>query len=119
MNALTHSPGPWEWVGNCLESKAPGHYESVLEAKVSCGQFCYGGSVELTISDADKKLIEACPDLLMILEIIAADDDAARRERRQPLLMSGVRMALDAALIKAGRKAAPTAVRHVTTAGGA
>ncbi|CAM8831220.1 hypothetical protein [Burkholderia pseudomallei] len=43
-------------------------------------------------------------DLAMVLEIIAADDDTARRERRQPLLTSGVRIALDAALIKAGRK---------------
>ncbi len=119
MNALTHSPGPWEWVGNCLESKAPGHYESVLEAKVSCGQFCYGGSVELTISDADKKLIEACPDLLMILEIIAADDDAARPARRPPRRMSGRRQGRAPARINAAPKAAPTAVRHVTTAGGA
>lgn len=112
MNALTHSPGPWEWVGNCLESKAPGHYESVLEAKVSCGQFCYGGSVELTISDADKKLIEACPDLLMILEMLAAEADAGT-----VMIPSALRLTIDAALIKAGRKAAPTAVRHVTIAG--
>ncbi|WP_175682674.1 hypothetical protein [Burkholderia cenocepacia] len=103
MNTMKHSPGPWEWVGSCLESRAPGHYESVLEAKVSCSKFCYGGTVELTISDADRQLMQACPDLVMVLEIIASDDDAARRERRQPLLMSGVRMALDAALIKAGR----------------
>ncbi|MDR8920511.1 hypothetical protein [Burkholderia multivorans] len=51
-------------------------------------------------------------DALTVLEIIAADADAG-----EILMTSGVRMALDAALIKAGRKAAPTAVRHVTIAG--
>ncbi|TGB34374.1 hypothetical protein [Burkholderia thailandensis] len=45
-------------------------------------------------------------DALMALELIAAEDDAARHNGK-PLLTSGVRMALDAALIKAGRKAAP------------
>ncbi|KVL59292.1 hypothetical protein WT01_15805 [Burkholderia cepacia] len=49
-------------------------------------------------------LASVVADLVMILEIIAADDDTARRERHQPLLTSGVRIALDAALIKAGRK---------------
>ncbi|HHT8992809.1 TPA: hypothetical protein ACT5B2_003854 [Burkholderia cenocepacia] len=117
MNTMKHSPGPWEWVGNCLESKAPGHYESVLEAKVSCSTFCYGGTVELTISDADRKLMEACPDLLMVLEIIAADDDAERLARRKPLLTSGVRTALDAVLIKAGRKSVPE--RHPQSDGSA
>lgn len=57
-------------------------------------------------------------DALMALELIAAEDDAARHNGK-PLLTSGVRMALDAALIKAGRKAAPTPVRHITVAGGA
>jgi hypothetical protein len=48
----THSPGPWEWVGRDLESNFPGHYESVIESTVSCGSFCYGGLVEMKISDA-------------------------------------------------------------------
>lgn len=41
-------------------------------------------------------------DLAMALELIAADADAGNSR-----LTSGVRMALDAALIKAGRKEAP------------
>ncbi|MBR8343046.1 hypothetical protein KDX40_04750 [Burkholderia ambifaria] len=41
-------------------------------------------------------------DTLMALELIAADADAGNSK-----LTSGVRMALDAALIKAGRKEAP------------
>ena len=51
-------------------------------------------------------------DLAMALELIAADADAGNSR-----LTSGVRLALDAALIKAGRKAAPEPVRHVTIAG--
>lgn len=45
-------------------------------------------------------------DMALALEMIAAEDDAARHNGT-PLLTSGVRMTLDAALIKAGRKAAP------------
>lgn len=41
-------------------------------------------------------------DMAMALELIAADADAGNSR-----LTSGVRMALDAALIKAGRKEAP------------
>ncbi|HDR9834681.1 TPA: hypothetical protein QDC51_001445 [Burkholderia multivorans] len=55
-------------------------------------------------------------DALMVLEMIAAEDDAARHNGT-PLLTSGVRMTLDAALIKAGRKEAPVPVRHFTIAG--
>ena len=53
-------------------------------------------------------------DALMALELIAADADAGNSR-----LTSGVRLALDAVLIKAGRKAAPEPVRHITVAGGA
>ncbi|HDR9199313.1 TPA: hypothetical protein SAO52_002063 [Burkholderia vietnamiensis] len=58
-------------------------------------------------------------DMALALEMISDEDDAARERTKQPLLTSGVRTMLDVALIKAGRKAAPTAVRHVTIAGGA
>lgn len=53
-------------------------------------------------------------DAYMVLELIAADADAGTI-----MLTSGVRLAIDAALIKAGRKKAPEPVRHVTIAGGA
>ncbi|MBN3744645.1 hypothetical protein G3N96_04240 [Burkholderia sp. Se-20373] len=51
-------------------------------------------------------------ETLMAVELIAADADAGNSR-----LTSGVRLALDAALIKAGRKAAPEPVRHITIAG--
>ncbi|MCA8447555.1 hypothetical protein [Burkholderia vietnamiensis] len=56
-------------------------------------------------------------DMALALEMISDEDDAARERTKQPLLTSGVRTMLDAALIKAGRKAAPMPVRHVTIAG--
>ncbi|MBU9369446.1 hypothetical protein KTE69_13810 [Burkholderia multivorans] len=73
---------------------------------------------------ADSKLAEitaknrarefaAASDMAEILEIIAADADAGTI-----MLTSGVRLAIDAALIKAGRKKAPEPVRHFTINGG-
>ncbi|MBU9604448.1 hypothetical protein [Burkholderia multivorans] len=59
-------------------------------------------------------LFSASPNMAEILEIIAADADAGTI-----MLTSGVRLAIDAALIKAGRKAAPVPVRHFTINGGA
>ncbi|MBN3832925.1 hypothetical protein [Burkholderia sp. Ac-20344] len=53
-------------------------------------------------------------DALMILEMLAADADAGK-----VMIPSGLRLSIDAALIKAGRKAAPVPVRHITVAGGA
>ncbi|MCA8263305.1 hypothetical protein QZM95_20165 [Burkholderia multivorans] len=40
------------------------------------------------------------------LELVAAKDDAARKAGK-PIFTSGERLTIDAALIKAGRKAAP------------
>ncbi|WP_241300547.1 hypothetical protein [Burkholderia stabilis] len=55
-------------------------------------------------------------DALIALELVAVEDDAARHNGK-PLLTSAARILLDDALIKAGRKAAPEPVRHVTIAG--
>ncbi|MDI3304883.1 MAG: hypothetical protein QJR04_26400 [Burkholderia multivorans] len=61
-------------------------------------------------------LFAASPNMALALEMIAAEDDAARHNGT-PLLTSGVRMTLDAALIKAGRKEVPVPVRHVRICG--
>lgn len=53
-------------------------------------------------------------DMAMVLEMLAADADAGK-----VMIPSGLRLSIDAALIKAGRKPAPTPVRHITVAGGA
>ncbi|KVU10689.1 hypothetical protein WK62_05350 [Burkholderia ubonensis] len=116
MNEIKSTPGPWEWVGHDLESNSPGHFEFVIEATVDCMPHCYGGCVKLKISDADACLIAASPDMALALEMIAVEDDAARHNGT-PVLTSGVRMKLDAALIKAGRKEVPEKVRHIRARG--
>ncbi|MBR7998297.1 hypothetical protein [Burkholderia vietnamiensis] len=73
---------------------------------------------EITAKNRAKEFA-AASDAVLALEMIAAEDDAARDRTKKPLLTSGVRTMLDAALIKAGRKAAPEPVRHITVAGGA
>jgi hypothetical protein len=64
-----HTPGPWEWVGRDLEQKG-GEYKTVIGSEVSCGTFCYGGSVDMTVSEADARLIAAAPELLEALILL-------------------------------------------------
>lgn len=51
-------------------------------------------------------------DALTALEMLAADADAGT-----VMIPSGLRLTIDAALIKAGRKAAPEKVRHFRACG--
>jgi hypothetical protein len=67
-----HTPGPWEWVGRDLEQKG-GEYKTVIGSEVSCGAFCYGGSVDMTVSESDARLIAAAPDLLAALRDLMGD----------------------------------------------
>lgn len=60
-----HTAGPWEWVGDNLEQSE--NYADVIASSVSCGAWCQGGMVNLVISDADRALIAAAPDLLEAL----------------------------------------------------
>jgi hypothetical protein len=69
-----HTPAPWQWVGNNLEGP---EYTDVIDASVSCGRFCLGGSARMTMSDADRALIAAAPDLLSIARRWAALDGGA------------------------------------------
>lgn len=101
MNEIKHTPGPWY---STISGFIYDHRSHQI-AEV------FSGST--WSMDANAKLIAAAPDMAEILEIIAADADAG-----EILMTSGVRAALDAALIKAGRKAAPEPVRHITVNGG-
>lgn len=61
-----HTPGPWKWAGNGIESDCidgPA-YGQVMDAYVTCGQYCYGGKVEIDIGEDDARLIAAAPELL-------------------------------------------------------
>lgn len=59
-------------------------------------------------------LAGAAPDMALVLELLAAEADAGT-----VMIPSALRLTIDAALIKAGRKAALEPVRVVTIAGGA
>lgn len=123
MNEIKSTPGPWilatvpTSVGSCHKigpfpgaGHRPYTYACVYADGIRPGiDDALPAAIELA---ANARLMSASPDMAEILEIIAADADAG-----EILLTSGVRLALDAALIKAGRKAAPEPVRHVTIAG--
>ncbi|KVV22341.1 hypothetical protein WK80_22400 [Burkholderia multivorans] len=103
MSEIKHSPGPWTNHGRITGPGLP-HSAVVAETLIARVFSKYFGDVEQEVANAN--LIAAAPDMALALEMIAAEDDAARHNGT-PLLTSGVRMTLDAALIKAGRKEAP------------
>ncbi|HIE4193251.1 MULTISPECIES: hypothetical protein [Burkholderia] len=106
MNEIKHTPGPWETNGLRIWAKVMFSDSQALEL-ATMSHF-----VPCTERAATAQLMTAAPDMAEILEIIAADADAG-----EILLTSGIRIALDAALIKAGRKAAPEPVRHFRACG--
>ncbi|MDN7658472.1 hypothetical protein [Burkholderia cenocepacia] len=108
MDKIKHTPGPW----NCTRASSSGY--DVIQAENAPVDVCVVSRRDKSGEEinANARLIAAAPDLLIALELIAADADAGNSR-----LTSGVRLALDAALIKAGRKAAPEPVRHITVAG--
>ncbi|WP_261531305.1 hypothetical protein [Burkholderia multivorans] len=112
MNEIKHTPGPWR-------ASAVGmvRTDDDNEYAVACVYGEYGSpEIDGPVVEANAALIAAAPDMAMALEMVAAEDDAARHNGTA-LLTSGVRMTLDAALIKAGRKEAPVPVRHVRICG--
>lgn len=74
-----HTSGPWKWVGNELEQDG-GEYKEVLHTEVSYGQHCYGGCVDMKISEEDKRLIAAAPELLEALKAVVSVADRATDE---------------------------------------
>lgn len=57
------SPERWEWVGSDLERIPNYPGPAVMEPVVECGPYCQGGWVKLKITDADRALIAAAPQL--------------------------------------------------------
>ncbi|MDN7897169.1 hypothetical protein QZM82_13310 [Burkholderia cepacia] len=104
MSEIKSTPGSWpiERDRNVITSIGPIVPEE------------YAGAVWLDVSEQDALVASAAPDMLMVLELLAAEADAGK-----VMIPSGLRLTIDAALIKAGRKAAPEPVRVVTIAGGA
>ena len=79
-----HTQGPWEWCGNDLDGGK--HQElSVLEVKVSCAGYCYGGTADIAVSVEDARLIAAAPELLEALEMIIAEADSYTKRTGTPV----------------------------------
>ncbi|MET3631615.1 hypothetical protein [Burkholderia sp. 572] len=103
MNEIKHTPGPYHVSGTGRHLHIGSVHSPMTLASLN----------EVHIDTPGNALLFAASfDMAMALELIAADADAGNSR-----LTSGVRLALDAALIKASRKAAPEPVRHVTIAG--
>ncbi|WP_260438307.1 hypothetical protein [Burkholderia sp. Bp8995] len=118
MKPIKCSEGPWG-----ISSESPtiikqfdglGETNVIIGSASSYDSSPYFPSKEESLGNA--KLFSAAHDMALILEIIHDADDDARRDGL-PCMTSGVRLALDAALIKAGRKAAPEPVRHMRICG--
>ncbi|RQU16270.1 hypothetical protein DF153_21170 [Burkholderia cenocepacia] len=107
MNKIKRTPGPVGFVNeSALKLMLSGESAQCRLSRMKSGRMAYPLFDESVASDA-----------LMALELVAAEDEAARHNGR-PLLTSGVLLAIDAVLIKAGRKKVPAPVRHITVAGG-
>lgn len=72
----------------------------------------YAGAAWLDVSEGDALVASVSPDMVIAVEMLCAEADDGNA-----MIPSGIRAMFDAALIKAGRKAAPEPVRHVTIAG--
>lgn len=58
-----HTPPPWDWCGNSIDqTELP--YAEVMSDEVYCGAYCLGGMWSPGLSDADRALIKAAPELL-------------------------------------------------------
>ncbi|MBR8141189.1 hypothetical protein KDW46_02295 [Burkholderia vietnamiensis] len=109
MNEIKHPIGQWE---DIKTSSGHGVYEKgwgfvAIHDKSGLEHWEEGQARR-------RALMSAAPDMAIVLELLAAEADAGT-----VMIPSALRLTIDAALIKAGRKAAPTPTRHITVAGGA
>ncbi len=123
MSDIKSTPGPWilatvpTSAGSCHKigpfpgaGHRPHTYACVYADGIRPGiDDALPAAIELA---ANARLMAASPDMALALELLAAEADAGT-----VMIPSGLRLTIDAALIKAGRKAAPEPVRHVTIAG--
>ncbi|HGL4260217.1 TPA: hypothetical protein ACKE3D_003947 [Burkholderia dolosa] len=108
MNEIKHTPGPWHY------QEYSDVYTHLVRDASKRAIVLYAPQSSSPVSEANARLAAAAPDMAEVLEMLAAEADAGTI-----MIPSALRLSIDAALIKAGRKAAPQPVRHVTIAGGA
>ncbi|WP_230943760.1 hypothetical protein [Burkholderia anthina] len=105
MNEIKQTPGPYHVSGTGRHLHIGSAHSPMVLASLN----------EVHVDTPGNALLFAASfDMAMVLEMLAADADAGKI-----MIPSGLRLSIDAALIKAGRKAAPEPVRHITVAGGA
>lgn len=75
--------GPWEFDGNEInnvpdyESDNPAPWATVMECRVECMSYCYGGSPAMDITPENKALIESAPtDIAYLLAELRKRDEA-------------------------------------------
>ncbi|WP_124669167.1 hypothetical protein [Burkholderia seminalis] len=88
MNNVKHTAGPWHFNAEMGQIDAP---------------FSMPIAFLLSGNEADGLVLGAALDAVDVLEIIHDADEACRRDGLKPL-PSMIRAAIDAVLIKAGRK---------------
>lgn len=113
MNEIKSTPEPWilatvpTSVGSCHKigpfpsaGRQPYTYACVYADGIRPGiDDALPAAIELA---ANARLMAASPDMATVLEMLAAEADAGT-----VMIPSALRLTIDAALIKAGRKAAP------------
>lgn len=77
------TPGPWDFAGNEIDnipdyaSANPVPWAQVMECEVSCMSYCYGGSINMTISEGNREFISHSPaDVAYLLAELRKRDDA-------------------------------------------
>ena len=104
------TPGPWEADGLevCQHWSLPEPWRAVVNAEITCGPYCYGGSARPIERDEDAAFIAAAnPSVVLALLDAAAERDAlaAKVERLTgELVDAGYRQAEDHAEIYRGRR---------------
>ena len=116
MNEIKHTPGPWASTAKIARDGYEVFAIQSGDVTICSVEAPDAGRYHVPnhhlVKKANADLIAAAPDMLMVLEMLAADADAGK-----VMIPSGLRLSIDAALIKAGRKEAPEPLRVVTIAG--
>ena len=80
------TPGPWAFDGTEIDTapdpEGDTPWKSIMECRVDCMSYCYGGSVAMDIGADDRALIQSAPaDLAYLLaELRKAHEALARAE---------------------------------------